>query len=112
MNALVGVPVKDSNRDGHISLAGGDKAGVSCAICHTVADGSVLRVNNRGSIGKITDGPAALVFDMGQFLAWGANTKAYYPNAQISYLGDHDWPGAQRSHLPVKRGGVRPLFYQ
>jgi hypothetical protein len=24
---------------------------------------------------------------MGQFLAWGANTKAYYPNAQISYLG-------------------------
>jgi mono/diheme cytochrome c family protein len=87
MNALVGVPVKDSNRDGRISLAGGDKAGVSCAICHTVADGSVLRVNDRGSIGRITDGPAALVFDMGQFLAWGANTKAYYPNAQISYLG-------------------------
>ena len=87
MNALVGVPAKDSNRDGRISLAGGDKAGVSCAICHTVADGSVLRVNKRGAIGKITDGPAALVFDMGQFLAWGANTKAYYPNAQISYLG-------------------------
>jgi hypothetical protein len=87
MNALVGVPAKDSNGDGRISLTGGDKAGVSCAICHTVADGSVLRVNNRGSIGKVTDGPAALVFDMGQFLAWGANTKAYYPNAQISYLG-------------------------
>jgi mono/diheme cytochrome c family protein len=87
MNALVGVPAKDSNRDGRISLAAGDKAGVSCAICHTVGDGSVLKVNDRGSIGKITDGPAALVFDMGQFLAWGANTKAYYPNAQISYLG-------------------------
>jgi mono/diheme cytochrome c family protein len=87
MNALVGVPAKDSNGDGRINLARGDKAGVSCAICHTVADSSVLRVNNRGSIGKITDGPAALVFDMGQFLAWGANTKAYYPNAQISYLG-------------------------
>lgn len=87
MNALVGVPAKDSNRDGRINLASGDKTGVSCAICHTVSDGSVLRVNNRGSIGKITDGPAALVFDMGQFLAWGANTKAYYPNAQISYLG-------------------------
>jgi len=87
MNALVGVPAKDSNSDGRINLARGDKAGVSCAICHTVADSSVLRVNNRGSIGKITDGPAALVFDMGQFLAWGANTKAYYPNAQISYLG-------------------------
>jgi mono/diheme cytochrome c family protein len=87
MNALVGVPAKDSNGDGRISLSSGDKAGVSCAICHTVADGSVLKVNNRGSIGKITDGPAALVFDMGQFLAWGANTKAYYPNAQISYFG-------------------------
>ena len=87
MNALVGVPAKDSNRDGRINLASGDKVGVSCAICHTVADGSVLRVNNRGSIGRVTDGPAALVFDMGQFLAWGANTKAYYPNAQISYLG-------------------------
>lgn len=87
MNALVGVPAKDSNRDGRISLAGGDKAGVSCAICHTVSDGAVLEVNKRGGIGKITDGPAALVFDMGQFLAWGANTKAYYPNAQISYMG-------------------------
>ncbi|MCA1661909.1 MAG: hypothetical protein LC648_07030 [Novosphingobium sp.] len=87
MNSLVGVPAKDSNRDGRIDLANGDKAGVSCAICHTVGDGSVLRVNNRGSIGRVTDGPAALVFDMGQFLAWGANTKAYYPNAQISYLG-------------------------
>lgn len=87
MNAVVGVPAKDSNRDGRVNLASGDKAGVSCAICHTVADGSVLRVNNRGSIGKVTDGPAALTFDMGQFLAWGANTKAYYPNAQISYLG-------------------------
>jgi hypothetical protein len=86
-NALVGVPAKDSNRDGRLSLASGDKAGVSCAICHTVADGSVLQVNGRGSIGRITDGPAALVFDMGQFLAWGANTKAYYPNAQISYFG-------------------------
>jgi mono/diheme cytochrome c family protein len=87
MNALVGVPAKDSNGDGRISLASGDRAGVSCAICHTIADDSVLKVNNRGSIGRVTDGPAALVFDMGQFLAWGANTRAYFPNAQISYLG-------------------------
>jgi mono/diheme cytochrome c family protein len=87
MNALVGVPAKDSNGDGRISLASGDRAGVSCAICHTVAGDSVLKVNGRGSIGRVTDGPAALVFDMGQFLAWGANTRAYYPNAQISYLG-------------------------
>jgi len=87
MNALVGVPAKDVDGDGTISLARGDKAGVSCALCHTVSDGSVLTVRNRGSIGRITDGPAALVFDMGQFLAWGANTRAYYPNAQISYLG-------------------------
>jgi mono/diheme cytochrome c family protein len=88
-NALVGVPAKDSNGDGRISLAagGGDRAGVSCAICHTIADNSVLQVNGRGAIGRITDGPAALVFDMGQFLAWGANTRAYYPNAQISYAG-------------------------
>ncbi len=87
MNALVGVPAKDVNGDGNISLARGDKAGVSCALCHTLSDGSVLKVSDRGSIGRITDGPAALVFDMGQFLAWGANTRAYYPNAQISYLG-------------------------
>ncbi len=87
MNALVGVPAKDSNGDGAISFAGGDKAGVSCAICHTVADKALLTVDNRGSLGTVTDGPAAVLFDMGQFLAWGANTKAYYPNAQISYLG-------------------------
>jgi len=40
MNALVGVPAKDSNGDGRVDLAGGDKAGVSCAICHTVGDGT------------------------------------------------------------------------
>lgn len=87
MNAVVGVPAKDMNGDGRIDFSGGDKVGVSCAICHTVADNSVLGVRKGGSIGKLTDGPAALVFDMGQFLAWGANTKAYYPNSQISFLG-------------------------
>ena len=87
MNAVNGIPAVDVNGDGRIDLSRGDKVGVSCSICHAVTDSSVLELPDAGSIGRQIDGPAALVLDMGQFLAWGANSKAYFPNLQVEMPG-------------------------
>ncbi|MBA3518558.1 MAG: hypothetical protein H0T75_13170 [Rhizobiales bacterium] len=86
-NAVVGLVPKDANADGRIELAGGDKVGVSCAICHTVTDKSVHEVPGAGSIGRIIDGPAALVLNVGKLLAVAANSRAYYPNLQVTLAG-------------------------
>jgi len=86
-NAVVGLVPKDSNRDGRIDLASGDKVGVSCAICHTVSDKSVYEMPGKGSIGKRIDGPAALVLNVGKLMAVAANSRAAYPNLQLEIGG-------------------------
>ncbi len=82
-NAVVGMVPKDSNGDGKISIASGDKVGVSCAICHTVSDKSVYDMPGHGSIGKRIDGPAALVLNVGKLMAVADNSRAVYPNLQL-----------------------------
>jgi len=86
-NAVVGLVPKDSNRDGRIDLASGDKVGVSCAICHTVSDKSVYEMPGKGAIGKRIDGPAALVLNVGKLMAVAANSRAAYPNLQLEIGG-------------------------
>ena len=75
-NAVVGIVPKDSDGDGQINLAGNDKVGVSCALCHTVTDKSVYEVPGAGSIGRRIDGPPALGLNMGRLLAVAANSRA------------------------------------
>ncbi|MDQ3774093.1 MAG: hypothetical protein M3461_06850, partial [Pseudomonadota bacterium] len=77
MNAVVGIVPKDSNGDGRIDLASGDKVGLSCAICHTISDKSVFDMPGAGSIGKRLDGRAALTLNVGKLLALAANSRAY-----------------------------------
>ncbi|MBA3269770.1 MAG: hypothetical protein H0T71_04600 [Acidobacteria bacterium] len=86
-NAVVGMIPKDSNGDGKISIAAGDKVGVSCAICHTISDKSVFDMPGKGSIGKRIDGPAALVLNMGKLFATADNSRALFPNLQIEHEG-------------------------
>ncbi len=86
-NAVIGIVPKDSNGDGKIDLASGDKVGVSCAICHTITDKSVHDVPGAGSIGRRIDGPAALQLNMGKLLAMAANSRAVYPNLQVTLGG-------------------------
>lgn len=86
-NAIIGIVPKDSNGDGRIDIAGGDKVGVSCAICHTITDKSVHEMPGAGSIGRRIDGPAALQLDMGKLLAIAANSRAVYPNLQVTLGG-------------------------
>lgn len=83
-NAVVGIVPKDSNRDGVIDITKGDKTGASCAMCHTISDGSVMNVANGGSIGKRLDGRANHFLDFGGLIATGLNTRAYYPVLQLA----------------------------
>jgi len=86
-NAVVGIVPKDSNGDGRMNLASGDKVGVTCAICHTETDKSVFAVPNAGSIGRRIDGIASVNLNVGKLLATAANSRAYYPNLQLTLGG-------------------------
>jgi len=86
-NAVVGVVPKDSNGDGKLDIMNGDKVGISCTICHTITDKSVFDLPKGGSIGRRVDGPAALTLNVGRLLAMAANSRAFYPNLQQTFLG-------------------------
>lgn len=86
-NAVVGVVPKDTNGDGKLDIMNGDKVGISCTICHTITDKSVFDLPGGGSIGRRVDGPAALTLNVGKLLAMAANSRAYYPNLQQTFLG-------------------------
>lgn len=60
----------------------GDKVGVSCALCHTMTDASVMRVPEGGSIGSRIDGLANHDLQIGKIFATAANTRALYTVAQ------------------------------
>lgn len=86
-NAFVGLVVRDVNNDGRKDLTSGDKLGVSCVLCHAVTDRSMFEMPGGGSIGKQIDGPAAHQLQMGKLFAVAANTKGFYPMAQIFRSG-------------------------
>lgn len=83
-NAVIGMPIKDSNHDGKMDITHGDKVGASCALCHTVTDGAVFNLPNGGSIGHRMDGMANHNLDIGTIFASAANSRALYPTLQLS----------------------------
>lgn len=82
-NAVIGAVVKDTNGDGVLNVAAGDKVGVSCAFCHSITDKSVASLPTGGSIGKRIDGPTPQNLNVGAVFALAANTRALYPMAQL-----------------------------
>ena len=86
-NAVIGVVAKDTDNDKTIDIEKGDKAGLSCALCHTVTDKSVFNLPTGGTVGRRIDGPAPLTFDMGRFLSLAKNSRAYYLNLQQNHMG-------------------------
>lgn len=83
-NAVIGMVTKDTNGDGKLDVAAGDKVGASCALCHTVTDGSILSLPGGGSIGKRVDGPANHNINLGSIFATAANSRALYPTLQLA----------------------------
>lgn len=62
----------------------GDKVGVTCALCHTITDGSVMNMPKGGSIGRRQDGRTNHNLNMGMILATAANSRALYPLLQLT----------------------------
>lgn len=89
-NAVIGMVVKDTNGDGRLDVASGDKVGASCALCHTITDGSVLNLPKGGSIGRRRDGMTNHNLNIGAIFATAANTRALYPVAQLSLKANKD----------------------
>ena len=83
-NAVIGLPIKDSNGDGKLDAMNGDKVGVSCALCHATTDGSVFSLPKGGSIGKRMDNLTNHNLNVGKLLATAANSRALYPTLQLS----------------------------
>ncbi len=83
-NAVIGMPVKDANGDGVMDVTKGDKVGASCALCHTITDGSTLSMPGGGSIGHRQDGRANHNLNLGKIFATAANSRALYPVLELS----------------------------
>jgi cytochrome c2 len=71
-DAVIGMPAK------------GDKAGASCALCHTITDASMFELPNGGSIGHRLDGRSNHNLNLGKIFATAANSRALYPMLQLS----------------------------
>ncbi len=89
-NAVIGMVAKDSDGDGVINLAKGDKVGASCALCHTITDQSVFNLPNGGSIGRRLDGRATHTINIGAIFAMADNSRALYPVLQLSLKANGD----------------------
>lgn len=61
----------------------GGKVGATCALCHSMSDGSVFKVPEGGSVGRRLDGLANHVINLGKIFATAANTRALYPMGQL-----------------------------
>ncbi len=84
-NAVIGLPTKDTNRDGILNVAAGDKVGTSCALCHTRAgSGAIFSVPGGGSVGQRQDGLATHNLNFGKLMAVATNSRALYPILQLS----------------------------
>ena len=89
-NAVIGMVTVDTNGDGKMSIADGDKVGASCALCHTVTDQSVFNLPNGGSIGRRLDGLATHTINIGAIFAMADNSRALYPVLQLSLKANKD----------------------
>ena len=89
-NAVIGVVAKDTDGNGTIDVAAGDKVGVACALCHSITDGSAFKLPNGGSIGHRLDGPTPHTLNIGFIFAAAANTRALYPIAQLSLAANNN----------------------
>lgn len=83
-NAVIGIAAKDSNGDGVINIAAGDKTGATCAMCHTITDGSAFASANGASAGRRLDGRATHSLNFGALVALAQNSRAYYPVLQLA----------------------------
>ncbi|GEM_PF-218510 len=81
--------VKTPGNTGTLNIAGGDRVGLTCALCHAITDNSVLpptpAFKTTGSVGNEVDGRANHAIDVGTILSVSLRPLAYYPMYQLQY---------------------------
>ena len=95
-NAVVGLPARNvSAPNGTLEIDetavyNGESVGMSCALCHSITDGSVYSTPHRGGIGKRNDGRANHDLDFGALIALGEGTRSFYPTLALDLVAnDH-----------------------
>lgn len=83
-NAVIGIVAVKTSGVGKIDVTKGDKTGPSCALCHTITDGSAFNLPGGGSIGKRLDGRANHNLNFGTLVAAALNSRAIYPMLQLT----------------------------
>lgn len=83
-NAVIGIVAKPNPATGITDITKGSKTGATCALCHTITDGSAFSMANAGSIGRRLDGRANHNLNFGTLLATAQNSRAYYPVLQLA----------------------------
>jgi uncharacterized protein (TIGR03437 family) len=127
--AVIGVVAFDSTgkmkapgNTGTLNIAGGDKVGLTCAVCHAVTDNAVLAPNaslkTRGSVGHEVDGATNHGIDVGAIFATALRPLAYYPLLQLQFktlgnatVGHGDFPGllTTSTSIPTETQAVQYL---
>ena len=85
--AVIGFVVKNSAGENGGDVAHGGKVGVTCALCHTITDGSVASLPEGGGIGHREDGRTQHFLNVGKLLATAANSRAFYVGLQFGPAG-------------------------
>lgn len=103
-NAVVGLPARNVEAlDGVLDIDDADvyakeSMGMSCALCHSITDGSVYSTPHGGGIGKRNDGRANHDLNFGALAALGEGTRSYYPTLAVDLVANN--------HKSVSRKGV------
>lgn len=78
--AVVGLVPVEADGVAGLALDGPDSLGISCALCHSVVDGSTYSGPElAGAIGQRVDGPAPTDLRLGALFAYADRSSALYP---------------------------------
>jgi mono/diheme cytochrome c family protein len=93
-NAVLGVSARNVKKlNGKLDIDAtdvyaGESVGVTCALCHSVTDGSVFSLPKGGSIGKRMDGPTNHNLNVGASVALALNSRAFYPTLALDLVAN------------------------
>ncbi len=93
-NAILGVSARNVKKlNGTLEINAsdvyaGESVGITCALCHSVTDGSVFTMPKGGSIGKRVDGLTNHNLNVGANIALGLNSRAYYPTLALDLVAN------------------------
>ncbi len=103
-SAVVGFPARNvKTLNGTLDIDdsnvyAGESLGMSCALCHSITDGSVYALPHGGGIGKRTDGRPNHDLNFGGTIALGEATRAFYPTLALDLVAN--------KHKSASRKGV------